>query len=143
MAWLRRVERKLGVKPMVYTSPGFWTGRVGNTMRIARAGFEVLWIGHWETHRPSVPARRWAGEGWTIWQWTERGRVAGVDGWVDRNIYSGPKLRSMTIREVRRDGRPSRGSKASSGGIRGLGHADTGLRGVDASGALLTRPALR
>jgi lysozyme len=105
MQWLRRVKQRLGVKPMVYTSPGFWTGHLGNTTRIARAGYEVLWIGHWETHRPSVPARRWAGEGWTIWQWTETGRVPGVRGWVDRNIYSGPKLRWMTIREVRRASR--------------------------------------
>jgi lysozyme len=102
LQWLRRVHHRLGVKPMIYTSPGFWTSFLGNTTRIASAGYKVLWIGHWETHRPAVPARRWAGEGWTIWQWTESGRLPGVRGWVDRNIYSGPKLRWLTIREVRR-----------------------------------------
>ena len=106
LQWLRRVEHRLGVKPMLYTSPGFWSGQVGNTTRISRAGFDVLWLSHWGTRRPTVPGRRWAGDGWTLWQWTERGRVPGVSGWVDRNVYSGPKLRFMTIRAVRHDGRP-------------------------------------
>jgi lysozyme len=116
MQWMRRVHQKLGVRPMLYTSPGFWTGNVGNTTRVARAGFDVLWLSHWETDRPDVPARRWDGNGWTIWQWTESGRVRGVEGWVDRNIYSGPKLRSMTIREIRHGGRPRDDDQGGSGG---------------------------
>jgi lysozyme len=111
LRWLRRVEAKLGVRPMVYTSPGFWHGAVADSRRIAKAGFEVLWLSHWGTRRPSVPARRWDGQGWTIWQWTESGRVPGIDGPVDRNIWSGPKLRFMTIREVRREGEPDGGSR--------------------------------
>ncbi len=105
-AWMRRVERKLGVKPMIYTSPGFWSGWVGDTPDLARAGFEMLWVSHWQTRKPWVPGNRWAGEGWTFWQWTERGRIAGIDGYVDRNVYSGPQLQRLTIKEIRRDGPP-------------------------------------
>jgi lysozyme len=97
MAFLVRVEQRLGVKPMVYTSPGFWTGPMANTRAIARAGFQVLWIAHWETARPSVPARRWNGQGWTIWQWTKCGRVAGINGCVDRDALGGARLDELTI----------------------------------------------
>jgi len=35
--------------------------------------------------RPLVPARNWAGKGWTVWQYTSKGRARGIDGHVDRN----------------------------------------------------------
>jgi lysozyme len=104
--WMRRVERKLGVKPMLYTSPGFWSGFLGDTTAVARAGFDTLWLSHWGVRKPSIPANRWAGEGWSFWQWTETGSVAGIDGAVDRDVYSGPKLQKLTIRALRRDGAP-------------------------------------
>jgi len=100
LTWLRTVERELGVKPMIYTSPGFWAGHVGNTKTIARAGFDVLWVAHYGTSRPSVPASRWDGNGWTFWQWTKCGRVDGVNGCVDRNYFRGSELRDLTIRRL-------------------------------------------
>jgi lysozyme len=100
LTWLRFVEEKLGVKPMVYTSPGFWTGHAGNTKRVAEAGFDVLWVAHYGTSRPSVPANRWDGHGWTIWQWTECGRVRGVKGCVDRNYFRGDDVRDLTIKRL-------------------------------------------
>ena len=101
MAFLVRVEQRLGVKPMVYTSPGFWTGPMANTRTIARAGFRVLWVAHWGTQRPSVPARHWNGIGWTVWQWTKCGRVDGIQGCVDRDALSGVRLADLTIASQR------------------------------------------
>ncbi len=106
LRWLRRVERRLGVKPMVYSSPGFWSGRMGDSRAIARAGFETLWLSHWGVRKPRIPAAGWADEGWSIWQWTETGQIAGIGGPVDRNVYSGPRLERMTIRVLRREGVP-------------------------------------
>lgn len=100
LTWLRHVEKQLGVKPMIYTSPGFWTGQVGNTRAIARAGFDVLWVAHYGTRKPMVPAGRWDGHSWTFWQWTKCGRVDGVKGCVDRNYYRGSDVTSMTIRRL-------------------------------------------
>jgi GH25 family lysozyme M1 (1,4-beta-N-acetylmuramidase) len=105
--WMRRVEQKLGVKPMLYTSPGFWSGYVADSRAVARAGFDTLWLSHWGVRKPWIPANRWAGEGWSFWQWTETGSVAGIGGAVDRNVYSGAKLQKLTIRALRRDGSPS------------------------------------
>ena len=97
LIWLQRVHHKLGVMPMVYSNPGFWMAHMANSTAIAKAGYEILWIGHWDTRRPLVPAKRWAGEGWTFWQYTNCGHVAGVSGCVDRDTFSGPKLRQLTI----------------------------------------------
>lgn len=101
LTWLRRVEEKLGVRPMVYTSPGFWSGWLSNSRGIARAGYSVLWLAHYDTNRPSTPARGWNGHGWTFWQWTECGHVRGVRGCVDRDYFIGPSLRDLTIRQIR------------------------------------------
>ena len=104
LTWLRRVESLIGVKPMVYTSPGFWRYRLDNTPAIARAGFQVLWVGHWDTSYPSVPGKHWAGNGWTIWQWTDCGHVPGVHGCVDRDSLGGARLRDLTIGHILRHG---------------------------------------
>lgn len=98
LTWLRRVESRLGVKPMVYTSPGFWSGWLGNSGRIAKAGYKVLWLAHYETRSPSIPGQRWNGHGWTFWQWTQCGHVEGIRGCVDRNYYLGDRIWDMSIR---------------------------------------------
>lgn len=97
LAFLNRVQHRLGVKPMVYTSPGFWTGAMANTRAIVRAGYRVLWVAHWDTAHPSVPAKRWNGNGWTIWQWTKCGRIAGIRTCVDRDAISGVVLKTLTL----------------------------------------------
>lgn len=101
LTWLRRVEARVGVKPMIYTSPSFWASNLGNTRAAARQGYEVLWVAHWRTQRPWVPARRWNGNGWTLWQWTDCGHVRGVRTCVDRNYFGGDRLAELTIRESR------------------------------------------
>jgi lysozyme len=101
LAWLKRVEERLGVKPMIYSSPAFWKYRVGDSALLASKGYRVLWIAHYETPRPSVPAQRWDGAGWTLWQWTECGHVSGIDGCVDRNSFNGTDLWRLKIRNQR------------------------------------------
>jgi lysozyme len=103
LTWLRRVEERLGVKPIVYTSPAFWASAMANTRDIAKAGYRVLWIAHYGTPQPQVPARRWNGHGWTIWQWTKCGHVSGISGCVDRDALNGISLKALTIRQLRTD----------------------------------------
>ena len=81
--WLRRVGRGLGVKPMIYTSAYGWLP-TGNTRIFARAGHR-LWVAHWEVRSPMLPARDWAGRGFSVWQFSSSGRVRGVRGPVDLN----------------------------------------------------------
>jgi lysozyme len=81
--WLRRVRRKLGAKPIVYTNAPAWRA-TGDTARFARAGHR-LWVANWNVSEPSVPADHWDGQGWSIWQFTNSGRVRGIQRRVDED----------------------------------------------------------
>lgn len=100
-AWLQRVESRLGVKPMIYTSPSFWQERMGNSRWFANNGYDVLWIAHWYTSEPRVPASNWSGAGWSFWQKTDCGRLAGFDGCVDVDLHRGTDIDRLTIRNRR------------------------------------------
>jgi GH25 family lysozyme M1 (1,4-beta-N-acetylmuramidase) len=98
MAWMNRVTSRLGVKPMIYTSPGFWTTYMGNTTMFATAGYKTLWIAHWTSNSaPTVPANNWGGNGWTFWQWTDCWHVNGISGCVDGDRYNGLDLTPVLI----------------------------------------------
>jgi lysozyme len=93
--WLERVERKLGPKPMIYTNASSWAA-TGDTQRFAKRGHR-LWVANFGVDSPAVPASNWAGEGWSMWQFTSTGRVRGIDGNVDKNRL-GVGLRKLLAR---------------------------------------------
>jgi hypothetical protein len=97
LTWLRRVHERLGVRPMVYTSPIGWAQRTGNTTAIADAGYELLWVAHWGVRQPVLPARGWGGHGWTLWQRSDCGQVPGIRGCVDVNQLAGSSMAPLTI----------------------------------------------
>lgn len=81
--WLKRVYRRLGRKPMIYTNASSW-GATGDTKEFAKAKYP-LWVAEWGVRKPSVPAGNWAGRGWSVWQYTSSGSVSGISGRVDMN----------------------------------------------------------
>ncbi|MDP8957453.1 MAG: glycoside hydrolase family 25 protein [Actinomycetota bacterium] len=96
--WLKRVTYRLnGVKPMIYTSPYFWETYMGNSRAYADAGYKTLWIAHWKTQSPRVPAENWGGNGWTFWQWTNCWKVNGIEGCVDGDRYNGTNFTRVKI----------------------------------------------
>jgi lysozyme len=80
-AWIERVRGKLHVEPIVYTGPEFWRDRVGG----ADVG-QPLWLAHYTRDCPTVPAP-WTR--WTYWQHTDSGRVPGIVGPVDLDVFAG------------------------------------------------------
>ena len=105
MTFLVTVQHAIGAKPMVYSTASFWRSYLGDTTNIARAGFDVLWVAHWDARTPDVPGRKWLGRGWTFWQWTDCGRVPGIYDCVDRNTYTSTRpLKTLRIhrQQVRR-----------------------------------------
>ena len=82
LQWLKRVEELVGVRPMLYTGPGFWTG-LGEPK-----GFEScpLWVAHYTANAPRQPRGL---AGWTFWQYTSKGSVPGITGAVDLDYFSG------------------------------------------------------
>jgi GH25 family lysozyme M1 (1,4-beta-N-acetylmuramidase) len=95
-AWLDEVYAKTGMRPMVYTSPSFWSSAMGGTSAIANAGYSVLWVAHWGVSSPTVPGNGWGGKGWTFWQYADNGSVAGIGGKVDLDRYNGQDLTPVT-----------------------------------------------
>ncbi|MBI3648844.1 MAG: glycosyl hydrolase family 25 [Actinobacteria bacterium] len=78
--WLTSVEAGLGVRPMIYTNPSFWTTRV-HSPALTRY---PLWIANYTTAaKPDVPQDDWGGHGWTVWQYDPHGRIAGIGRSVD------------------------------------------------------------
>lgn len=95
--WLGQVTARLGVRPMIYTSPNFWKNSMGDTTLFADLGYTVLWVAHWQVPSPSVPAGNWGGRGWTFWQYDNCGAVPGISGCVDLDRYNGTDLAPVTF----------------------------------------------
>lgn len=79
--WIERVRSQLGVEPIVYTNPGMW--RWQGAGELAR---QVLWLAHYTDQCPSLPPP-WTR--WRFWQYTESGRIAGIEGFVDLDVFDG------------------------------------------------------
>ena len=97
LAWLGEVTLRLGVRPIVYTSPIGWANRTADTTAIADAGYTVLWIAHWDVTSPTLPANDWQGNGWTFWQYSDCSHVPGIEGCVDADWYEGATFDAVTI----------------------------------------------
>jgi GH25 family lysozyme M1 (1,4-beta-N-acetylmuramidase) len=85
--WLRTVRSRTGRVPMIYTSPSFWASQVGGSRRF---GSYPLWIAHWGVRSPRVPDG-W--RTWTLWQHSATGRVPGITGDVDLDLFNGSAWR--------------------------------------------------
>lgn len=89
--WLDIVENAYGVKPILYTGYKFKTTYLNDTIFNAYP----YWIAHYYVDR-----LRYQGP-WSFWQHTDRGRVAGITGDVDVNIFNGnlEQLMNLTLKE--------------------------------------------
>jgi GH25 family lysozyme M1 (1,4-beta-N-acetylmuramidase) len=96
-AWLDEVYAKTRVRPMIYTSPSFWSTYLGNTTMFADEGYTILWVAHWFVASPTVPANNWGGHGWTFWQYDDCGSVPGISGCVDLDRYHNAELAAVTF----------------------------------------------
>lgn len=81
LEWLRIVERRYGIKPIIYTSYKFKTRYLTDPV------FDeyTFWIAHYYVEKPAQDC------GWTLWQFTDRGRVPGIEGYTDMNVFSGSR----------------------------------------------------
>ena len=95
-----RVQQRLGVKAIIYTGAVVLGHAMGNTRWFADNGYR-LWIAHYGVSQPTMPAHNWGGRGWTMWQYTNRATVDGVDGNVDLDRYAGTSLAPLRIKNNR------------------------------------------
>ena len=89
LTWLHIVEDKYHVKPIIYTYYKF------KERYLSAPVFDdyPYWIAHYY-----VPKVAYQGA-WKFWQHTDAGRLPGIKGYVDFNIYNGSfyDLRRLTI----------------------------------------------
>ena len=89
LQWLRIVEAHYGIKPIVYTYYKFKMRYLSNPV------FDQYpyWIAHYYVEQVEYKGP------WKFWQYTDVGRLPGISGYVDFDIYNGSyyDLRKMTI----------------------------------------------
>lgn len=79
--FLSMIEERYGVKPIIYSGESFANEYL--------TGFEEypLWLAEYNNDKtPQLPLD-W--KNWTFWQYSESGRVAGVNGPIDLNRFNG------------------------------------------------------
>jgi lysozyme len=85
LGWLTAVEQAIGLKPFVYTYKSFIENLLGSDLP-QLSGY-ALWIAHYtDAPQPSWPSA-WAN--WTLWQFSEKGQVNGVNTPVDQDRFAG------------------------------------------------------
>jgi lysozyme len=88
-AWLDAIELRTGKRPMVYTA-AFMSSILGSSF----AAYP-LWVANYGVDCPRLPSG-WSA--WRLWQNGDAGRVAGVSGGVDVDLFDGTldELRAFT-----------------------------------------------
>ena len=89
LTWLHIVEDKYHVKPIIYTYYKF------KEQYLSAPVFEdyPYWIAHYYVDKVEYKGK------WKFWQHTDAGKLPGIKGYVDFNIYNGSyyDLRMLTI----------------------------------------------
>jgi hypothetical protein len=81
----------------------------------------ALWVAHWNVNAPEVPGDRWAGNGYTVWQWSATGKIPGIKGDVNRDWMNGDLARGTiaSLRVVPAEGGVIGGDRLACGGRHG------------------------
>lgn len=80
--WLDRVEKNIGIKPLIYTHTKFYRSILGEDF-----DEYPFWVAHY--HQGDEPR---IFRDWHFWQHSESGYVNGIRGKVDFNVFSGDSL---------------------------------------------------
>jgi lysozyme len=75
------VKQRTGKDPIIYANPSFWKQCMGSTDTFKDPD---LWLAAYEVDSPTVPK---GFQDWDFWQYTDKGKVAGISGNTDINQY--------------------------------------------------------
>ncbi|MDI2029759.1 lysozyme [Saccharopolyspora sp. TS4A08] len=75
------VKQRTGKDPIIYANPSFWKQCMGGTDTFSNHN---LWLAAYEVDSPTVPT---GFQDWDFWQYTDKGKVAGISGNTDINQY--------------------------------------------------------
>lgn len=78
--WLYLVEIQYGVKPILYTNIKFYNRYLAGHFREY-----PMWIARYNRRQPSLAC----GREWLFWQYGNQGKLPGIEGDVDFNVFKG------------------------------------------------------
>ncbi|MCU0831591.1 MAG: glycoside hydrolase family 25 protein [Rhizobiaceae bacterium] len=78
--WLDIVEKETGKTPIIYTTPDFYDDNDMGRLQ----GYH-FWLRSTAAH----PTERYPHERWTFWQYTGTGKIPGIEGKADINVFRG------------------------------------------------------
>ncbi|PWV90274.1 GH25 family lysozyme M1 (1,4-beta-N-acetylmuramidase) [Paenibacillus cellulosilyticus] len=91
VAWLQEVERLTGHPTMIYTGASFAKSYLGNQL----ASYP-LWIAHYGV---STPMANSTWDKWSVFQYTDVGKVKGISGNVDTNAMEKSFFEKYVVEE--------------------------------------------
>lgn len=89
--WMDGVEKRLGVRPILYASTSFVRDTLGGSSKLLKYR---LWLANYAPS-PTVPAPY---STWDFWQDSETGTIAGITGKVDTDWFNGTVTQLNALR---------------------------------------------
>jgi lysozyme len=91
--YITEVQKTYKQTPILYTTQEFYDAYLQKEF-----SSNPIWISNFYSQPHLADGRQWA-----FWQYTERGRVAGVPTLVDRNVFNGSKekFKQLLTRDIR------------------------------------------
>ncbi len=80
-SWLEIVEQHYGIRPIIYTNQKLYKKYI-----LEHFDQYPIWMARYNTEAPVVR------QGWHFWQYGNRGKVNGIAGDVDLNVFRGSRL---------------------------------------------------
>ena len=94
-SWLEVIESKYGFKPIIYTNMKFY-----NQYLAGQFEDYPLWIARYNSRlAPKIDGK----QNWDFWQYGNRGKIDGIKGDVDFNVFRGDLLDLEMMTERKKD----------------------------------------
>ena len=84
LAWLADVQNALGCTPLIYSSLSFWNSNLAGSAALCAY---PLWIAEYTS--AAAPVLPHGVSGYAIWQHAQTGKVDGIAGAVDLDLFNG------------------------------------------------------
>ena len=88
LLFLERIENELNQRPIIYTNKGWWESILGSNG--SALNIYPIWMSRYGKYNEAEPPLM-SGFDWLMWQFTDKGSVDGINGYVDVNV-SKPEL---------------------------------------------------
>lgn len=96
--WLLEVERAIGVRPVLYTNQDFYDKYLAGLF-----DEYPLWVARYSWLQPVLSS----GRAYDFWQFTDKGRLEGLKGRVDLNLFPGDARMLQRFRIQHPDAAPA------------------------------------